>query len=179
MKITRAAGAVVLASLLSFSVSACGDGDKASNAVSSATAKAGEAAASATAKAGEAAASATAKAGEAAGKAKEAYASASASASAKMAEVKDGAAAKDEVKVGDVKADGDRMTAEVTASNKESKKQSYVVQVNFRDAGGNLLDTAVVTVKDVEAGKDGMATVKSNRSLDGDVKAEVAKALRH
>lgn len=169
MKITRAAGAVVLASLLAFSVSACGDGDSSpSDVVSSATKKAGDVAASATAKAGEM--------GE---KAKEAYASASASAAAKLSEVKDGIDAKDEVKVGDVKTDQDRSAAEVTASNKQSKTQSYVVQVNFRDDGGNLLDTVVVTVKDVAAGKDGTAVAKSNRALDGMVKAEVGKAVRH
>jgi hypothetical protein len=169
MKITRAASAAALASLLALSVSACGDDAK----------SAGDVVSNATQKAGEVAASATAKAGEIGEKAKEAYASASASAAAKFNEVKDGVDAKDEVKVGAVTADGDRSAAEVTASNKESKTQSYVVQVNFRDAGGNLLDTVVVNVKDVAAGKDGTAVAKSNRTLSGDVKAEPGKVLRH
>ncbi|GAA3488522.1 MULTISPECIES: hypothetical protein [Streptomyces] len=180
MKITRAAGAAVLAAVIALTVSACGDDKKsASDAVSNATQKAGEAAASATQKAGEAATSATEKAGEAADKAKESYASASASADEKFKEVKDGTDAKGDVKVGAVKAEGDRSTAEVTVANKESKEQTYLVQVNFRDAGGNLLDAVVVNVKDVAAGKDGTAVAKSNRSLEGDVKAEVGKAVRH
>ncbi|CAM5620440.1 hypothetical protein GCM10010329_19840 [Streptomyces spiroverticillatus] len=180
MKITRAAGAAVLASVLAFGVSACGDDTKsAGDAVSDATKKAGDVAASATAKAGDVAASATAKAGEAADKAKEAYASASASAEEKFKEVKDGADAKDEVKVGAVKEDGDRSTAEVTATNKETKAQTYLVQVNFRDSGGNLLDAVVVNVKDVAAGKDGTAVAKSNRALGGEVKADIGKAVRH
>ncbi|MFF0745121.1 hypothetical protein ACFYVL_32445 [Streptomyces sp. NPDC004111] len=165
MKITRAAGAAVLASLLAFSVSACGDGDKSpSEVVSNATEKAGEA---------------TKKAGEIGEKAKEAYASASASASAKLKEVKDGMDAASEVSVGEVKTDEDRSAAEVKAVNKQDKQQSYVVQVNFRDDGGNLLDTVVVTVKDVPAGKEGTAVARSNRALKGGVKAEVSKALRH
>ncbi|WP_433546586.1 hypothetical protein ACQPZG_16930 [Streptomyces sp. CA-294286] len=168
--VLRATGAAVVASLLTFSVSACSDEnkDKASNAVSDATKNAGEAAASA-----------TAKAGEAAGRTKEAFASASASASARMNEVKDGKDAKDEVETGDVKADGDRSTVEVTASNKKEEKQSYVVQVNFRDEGGNLLDAVVVNLKDVDAGKEAKATARSNRSLQGEIKAEIGKALRH
>ncbi|MFD3516871.1 hypothetical protein [Streptomyces sp. NPDC058657] len=169
MKITRAAGAAVLAALLAFSASACSDGDKSpAQMVSNATQKAGDAAASATAKAGEM--------GE---KAKESYASASASASARMNEVRDGMDAKGEVAVGEVKTDEDRSAAEVTASNKQDKEQSFVVQVNFRDDGGNLLDTVVVTVKDVAAGKEATAVATSNRNLSGKVKAEIAKALRH
>jgi cytoskeletal protein RodZ len=168
--VLRATGAAVIASLLAFSVSACSEEnkDKASNAVSDATQKAGEAASSA-----------TAKAEETGGRAKESYASASASASARMSEVKDGMDAKDEVVAGEMKADGDRSAVEITASNKQPKKQSYVVQVNFRDAGGNLLDVAVVNVKDVEPGKDAKATARSNRTLKGDVEADIAKSLRH
>ncbi|MEU8887166.1 hypothetical protein [Streptomyces sp. NPDC048442] len=170
MKITRAAGAALLASVLALSVSACSEDDKS---------KTGDAVSNATQKAGEAAASATAKAGEAKEKAKEAYASASASASAKLAEVKDGTDAKGDVKAGDVKADGDRSAAEITATNKTDKSASYTVQVSFRDADGNLLDTVVVSLKDVAAGKDATATARSNRTLQGDVKAEIGKALRH
>ncbi|MFI0978130.1 hypothetical protein ACH4SP_14170 [Streptomyces sp. NPDC021093] len=170
MKIIRTASAAALAALLALTVSACGEDDKS---------KASDVVSNATQKAGEVAASATAKAGEVKEKAKEAYASASASASAKLAEVKDGTDAKDEVKLGDVKAEGDRSATEVTATNKQTKNESYLVQVNFRDADGNLLDTVVVTLKDVAAGKDATATARSNRTLQGDVKAEVGKALRH
>ncbi|MFJ6696551.1 FxLYD domain-containing protein [Streptomyces sp. NPDC091272] len=167
---TRATRAAVLVAALALTATACGDDDKA---------KAGDVVSNATKKAGEAAASATAKAGEAGEKAKEAYASASASASAKFAEIKDGADAKDEVKAGAVKAAGDRSTAEVTATNKQDKEKTYTVQVDFRDGDGNRLDTVVVNVKDVAAGKNATATARSNRTLNGDVKAEIAKAVRH
>lgn len=191
-KITRALGATVLAAALTLTVSACGDDtrakvgdavsnatDKAGEAASDATRKAGDAAAAATAKAGDAAASASAKAKEAGERAKGAYASASAEAAAKLNEVKGGADAGAEVTVGGVKAEGDRSTAQVTAANQQRKEQSYTVQVNFRDAGGNLLDAVVVNLKDVAAGQNATATARSNRALQGEVTAEAGKSLRH
>jgi len=72
-----------------------------------------------------------------------------------------------------------RVTAEVTATNPTSSAKSYVVQVDFRDQSGNLLDTTVVTLDDVPAGGSKNATARSNRSLTGDVKTDVARAARH
>jgi hypothetical protein len=67
----------------------------------------------------------------------------------------------------------------VTVTNSASSQKSYAVQVNFRDKSGNLLDTVVVTVSDVAAGASKDATARSNRTLSGDVTADVARAVRH
>lgn len=159
-----AATTAALAVLLALTAAGCSDADveKAKAGVASATAKAGEVAASATAKVGEAVASATA------------------AAASKMAEVKDGADAKGDVKVdGATKEDGDRTTAEVTATNPTDKSADYTLTVNFRDSGGNLLDTVVLNVDGVEAGKSKTGTARSNRALSGATTAEIGRALRH
>ncbi|MFR0355887.1 hypothetical protein [Streptomyces sediminimaris] len=109
----------------------------------------------------------------------EALASATASAGRKLDEVKGGIDAKDAVRLGTPTTDNGRATVKVTAENSASSTKSFLVQVNFRDSGGNLLDTVLVTVSDVAAGKSGEATARSNRSLSGQVKAEVARALRY
>ncbi|MFE7168356.1 hypothetical protein [Streptomyces sp. NPDC057616] len=109
----------------------------------------------------------------------DALASATASAGKKLDEVKDGIDAKDEVLLGRPTTDNGRASVQVTAKNSASSTKSFGVQVNFTDGGGNLLDTVVVTVSDVPAGKSAQATARSNRSLSGQVKAEVARALRY
>ncbi|MEU3352844.1 hypothetical protein [Streptomyces sp. NPDC037389] len=109
-----------------------------------------------------------------------ALASASAEARRKLDEIKGGVDVKGDVKLGKVTTDGDgSASAQLTADNKASSAKSFAAQVNFTDPGGNLLDTAVVTVPDVPAGKSGTATARSNRKLSGDVRAEVARAVRH
>ncbi|MEU9701904.1 hypothetical protein [Streptomyces sp. NPDC047981] len=97
----------------------------------------------------------------------------------KMNEVKDGVNATEEVKAGPTKVDGDRTTAEITATNPQDKSADYTVMVNFRDSGGNLLDAVVLNIDGVEAGKSKSGTARSNRTLSGETKAEVAQALRH
>ncbi|HLL35135.1 MAG TPA: hypothetical protein VK545_14885, partial [Streptomyces sp.] len=57
--------------------------------------------------------------------------------------------------------------------------KSFAVQVDFTDREGNFLDTVVTTVRDVPAGDERSATARSNRALDGDVKAEVERAVRY
>ncbi|MFG2621824.1 hypothetical protein ACGFXC_29815 [Streptomyces sp. NPDC048507] len=105
--------------------------------------------------------------------------SAAAEAKKKLDGVKDGVNAKDQVTLGAVaQADG-RSTVPVTVSNTATDKKSFAVQVNFRDGGGNLLDTVVVTVSDVAAGASGQGTARSTRSLSGEVKAETGTALRY
>ncbi|MFI7340428.1 hypothetical protein ACIBUY_21160 [Streptomyces sp. NPDC050085] len=116
---------------------------------------------------------------DAASKAADVVASATADAQKQLDEVKDSVNAKDDVKLGDVAKDDGRATVPVTVSNGQSSTQSYVVMVNFRDSGGNMLDTVVLKVNDVEAGKSKDATARSHRTLDGDVTADVARALRH
>jgi hypothetical protein len=107
-------------------------------------------------------------------------ASATAEAGRKFDEFKNGLNAKDEVKLGgQVTIDSaGRATVKATATNPTSAAKTYAVQVDFRDKGGNLLDTVVVTLKDVPAGAAKDATARSNRTLSGDVTADVARAVR-
>ncbi|MFE0133788.1 FxLYD domain-containing protein [Streptomyces sp. NPDC059037] len=149
---TRVAAAACTA-LLALTVTACSeeDVDKAKDTVASATAKAGEAVASAT----EAAAS-------------------------ELEKVKDGVNAKGDVKAADTtKPDGDRTTAEITATNSTDKKADYTISVDFRDSDGNLLDTVVLNINGVGPGDSKSGTARSNRSLSGTPKAEIRRALRH
>ncbi|MEV0910163.1 hypothetical protein [Streptomyces hokutonensis] len=109
-----------------------------------------------------------------------AIASATAEAGRRLDEVKNGVDAKDAVKLGTPTTDSaGRSTVEVTADNKAGSAKSFAVQVEFKDTGGNLLDTVVVTVSDVPAGKSGTGTARSNRKLSSDVRAETGTALRY
>lgn len=159
VRLILAAAAVVS---LAASLAACPDDSSPSDAASKAASAASRAASAAT-RAGDSLASATAEAGR------------------RFDEFKSGADAKDEVKLdGSPSADSDgRATVKVTASNPTSSARSYVVQVDFRDTSGNLLDTTVVTVDDVAADGSKDATARSNRALTGDVDTTVARAVRH
>ncbi|WP_245173521.1 hypothetical protein [Streptomyces aureus] len=132
-------------------------------------------------KAASAASKAASAVSEAATRAGDAVASATAEAGRRFDEFKGGVDAKSEVKTaGAASPDSDgRATVKVTATNPTSSAKSYVVQVDFRDQSGNLLDTTVVTVDDVAGGGSKDATARSNRSLTGDVKTDVARAARH
>ncbi|MEU1469870.1 hypothetical protein ABZ434_16765 [Streptomyces sp. NPDC005761] len=155
----RAAGAVLVAVTVAFTASACSDdGDSASSTAS----KAASAAASVASQGADVVASATAAAGD------------------KLNSFKDGVNASGDVRAGAPVADQDgRVTSKVTVTNGTGSKQSYAVQINFKDADGKLKDAVVVTVDDVPSKKTKDATARSNRKLDGDVKAEVGQALRH
>ncbi|MFJ6727758.1 hypothetical protein ACIQPQ_22965 [Streptomyces sp. NPDC091281] len=149
----------------------CSDGDSPSSVASGAAS-----AASRAASAGESAASRAASAAESlASRAPEALASATAEVGRKLDDIKDGTDAASDVKTGTPKADGDRSTVEVTATNTDDATRSFAVQVDFTDAGGNLLDT----VLDVGAGGSGTATARSNRDLQGEVKAKIGRAVRY
>lgn len=114
-----------------------------------------------------------------ASQASSALASATAAAGHKLDEIKGGTDAKSEVKLGTTSTDADGHKAvEVTVTNPTSKSRSYAVQVSFR-AGGNLLDTVVVTVSGVAGGASKNGTAVSNRKLSGDVKTDVARAVRY
>ncbi|MGW2486381.1 FxLYD domain-containing protein [Streptomyces sp. NPDC001606] len=109
-----------------------------------------------------------------------ALASATAEARRKLDSVKGGIDAKDDVKLGAVGTDSaGRSTVTVTAHNTADATKSFAVQVVFRDTGGNLLDTVVVTVRDVAAGASATGTARSTHTLSGGVKAEVGTALRY
>ncbi|MCZ0998625.1 FxLYD domain-containing protein [Streptomyces mirabilis] len=107
-------------------------------------------------------------------------ASATAEAGRRFNEFKNGLDAKGEVKLGDrVTIDSaGRATVKATATNPTSAAKAYAIQVDFRDKGGNLLDTVVVTLNDVPAGAAKDATARSTRTLSGDVTADVARAVR-
>ncbi|MET8247823.1 hypothetical protein ABZV31_27515 [Streptomyces sp. NPDC005202] len=115
-----------------------------------------------------------------ASQASEALASATAEAGRRLDEVKNGVDARSAVTLGTPTTASDGRTAvEVTVDNKAASTKSFAVQVTFKDTGGNLLDTVVVTVSDVPAGKTGTGTARSTHKLSGEVKAEVGTALRY
>jgi hypothetical protein len=130
-------------------------------------------AASAATEAASAVASAASEAGAA-------LASASAEAGRKLDQIKGGAHAKADVKLGAIADEsGGRKAAPVAVTNPTSESRTYAVQVNFKDTKGNLLDTVVVTVSDVPGGGSKNATALSNRGLSGDVVTSVARAVRY
>ncbi|WP_405628513.1 FxLYD domain-containing protein [Streptomyces sp. NBC_00016] len=154
----------------------CSDDDTPSS-VSSAASKAASAAESL---GREATAAASSLASGFASEASSAFASASASASRKLDEIKDGVDVKSDVKLGTPDTDQDgRATVEVTVTNTTDASKSFAVQIDFTDSSGNRLDTVVTTVSDVTAGKTGKETARSNRTLSGQVKAAVARAVRY
>lgn len=106
-------------------------------------------------------------------------AAASAAAQKKLEGFKNGVNAGKDVKAGAVTEQGGRATTKITVTNSTDSAKSYIVQINFRDPSGNLLDASVVTVDDVQPGTAKDATARSNRSLTGALTAEVARALRH
>ncbi|MCL8010971.1 FxLYD domain-containing protein [Streptomyces sp. AS02] len=115
-----------------------------------------------------------------ASRAASAFASATAEAGRQLDDIQGGIDAKDAVKLGAPKTDSDgRTTVEVTADNTTDSTRSFAVQINFRDEDGNFLDATVVTVSDVPAGETGTATGRSTRDLGGEVRAEVARAVRY
>ncbi|WP_030747793.1 hypothetical protein [Streptomyces griseus] len=97
----------------------------------------------------------------------------------KMDEIKDGANAGGDVRAGATSVDGDRTVATVTATNPKDSAADYTVMVTFRDDGGNLLDTVVLSIDAVPAGASKSGTARSNRTLSGPTTAEIAQALRH
>ncbi|MFJ5774886.1 hypothetical protein [Streptomyces sp. NPDC093094] len=160
--LTRRAAGAVLALLLGAALAGCSDDDSPSTSVSKAASAVESAAESAASRATEAWASATAEAGD------------------KLDEIKGGADATKDVSVGTPKTDSDgRATVELTVDNSADDTRSYAVQVNFTDQNGNILDATVVTVSDVPSDRTKDATARSNRDLTGDLKAEVARAVRY
>ncbi|QEU97463.1 hypothetical protein CP970_20730 [Streptomyces kanamyceticus] len=119
-----------------------------------------------------------------ASKAADAVASATARAGDKIDEIKGGIDARADVRLGKPATDGDgRSTVKVTARNTTDESKTFAVQVSFKDPDGKLLDTVVVTVDDVPAGRSKDGTARSTHKLDGadkgEVKANVTTALRY
>ncbi|MFD5446853.1 hypothetical protein ACWDTR_01475 [Streptomyces sp. NPDC003470] len=110
----------------------------------------------------------------------DALASATAEAGRWLEDITSGADVKADVKAGAPETDsGGRTTAAITVRNTAEDTKSFAVQVNFTDTGNTLLDTVVVTVDDVPAGRSGSATARSSHDLSGDVRAVVARAVRY
>ncbi|MEV4616125.1 hypothetical protein AB0K43_26550 [Kitasatospora sp. NPDC049258] len=152
----------------------CSSGSSPSPAVSSVLQSGLSAAASA---AGSLASSATSGAASAAASA---ASSAAAAASSALASVKGGLDAKSDISLGGVTSASDgHLQVPLTVTNGGSQAYKYTIQVNFNDQSGNLLDVVVLTVPDVAAGGTAQATATSNRTLSGNVTAEVASALRY
>ncbi|MFF9373967.1 hypothetical protein ACF1BB_05395 [Streptomyces griseoluteus] len=155
---TRRAAGTALMAALAVAVTGCSDGNSPSGQAS----KAASAASSLASRASGTVASATAEARR------------------KLDQVKGGVDAKKDVSVGKVTTGkGNVPTAEVSAKNTAGEKKSFTVQVNFRDAKGDLQDTVIVNIDDVAAGATGRATARSHRELSGDIRADVGTALRH
>ncbi|MGV9251707.1 hypothetical protein [Streptomyces sp. NPDC003697] len=115
-----------------------------------------------------------------ASKASEGLASATAEAGRKLDEVKNGVDARSSVRLGrPVTASDGRTTVDVDVTNPARSTKSFTVQVNFKNSNGTLVDTAVMSIDDVPAGKSGKGTARSTHQLSGQVKAEVGTALRH
>jgi hypothetical protein len=157
----------------------CSD-DNTPSSVSSATGKAASAAESLGREATAAASSiASGFASDLSSEASSAFASATAKVGRELDAIKGGVDVKGDVKLGTPGADGGRSTVEVTVANSADSTKSFAVQIDFDDSSGNRLDTVLVTVSDVPAGKTGKAAARSNRTLSGDVKTEVARAVRY
>ncbi|MDQ0714836.1 hypothetical protein QFZ55_004288 [Streptomyces luteogriseus] len=112
--------------------------------------------------------------------ASEAIESATAEAGRRLDDIQDGIDVKGDVRIGTPVAGSDgRVRAEVTARNTDDSTRSFAVQVDFKDSGGGLVDTAIVTVDHVQPGESATATARSTHALSGDVRTDVARAVRY
>ncbi|MFF7735427.1 hypothetical protein [Streptomyces sp. NPDC007984] len=112
--------------------------------------------------------------------ASEAIESATAEAGRRLDDIQDGIDVKDDVRVGTPVTGSDgRVRAEVTVRNADDSTRSFAVQVDFRSSGGDLVDTVIVTVDHVQAGESATATARSTHDLSGEVRTEVARAVRY
>ncbi|MET9433395.1 hypothetical protein [Streptomyces sp. NPDC006551] len=109
----------------------------------------------------------------------DAVSSATAAAASRMGEITDGVNATADVKAGPVRAEGGRTVADVTVTNPQDRNADYTIMVNFRNDGGDLLDSVVLNIGGVAPSTSKTGTARSNRSLSGATKAEIGQALRH
>ncbi|MEV7685302.1 FxLYD domain-containing protein [Streptomyces bungoensis] len=171
-------GNIVAAAVAAGIVAAAATG--CSNNSSTSTTSTPSAGASIRSKISSAASAASSAASSLASQASSALASASAEARRKLDEVKGGVDVKGDVKLGAVTIGGDgKATVPVTVHNTAGSTKSFAVQVNFKDRNGNLLDTVVVTVDGVAAGKTADAKATSHRKLSSDVGTTVGTAVRY
>ncbi|MGW6548607.1 hypothetical protein ACWGBH_38055, partial [Streptomyces massasporeus] len=110
----------------------------------------------------------------------EAIESATAEAGRRLDDIQDGIDVKGDVRIGaPVTGSDGRVRAEVTVRNSDDSTRSFAVQVDFKSSGGDLVDTAIVTVDHVQAGESATATARSTHDLSGDVRTDVARAVRY
>jgi hypothetical protein len=170
-----ALGAVVLAG--------CSSGESANSKASEAASAVQKAASAAASAASELASAASGVVGGLGGAIASAQAEASAAisaASSAVAGIKGGLDAKADVAVEAVTIGSDgKAQAKLTVTNHGQQSYRYVIQLNFTDGSGKLLDATAVTVQDVAAGQSAQATARSNLDLSGTVKAEVGNAVRY
>ena len=128
----------------------------------------------------DAASKAESAVGSIASGASEAVESATAEAGRRLDDIQDGIDVKGDVRIGTPVTGSDgRVRAEVTVRNTDDSTRSFAVQVDFKDSGGGLVDTAIVTVDHVQAGESATATARSTPDLSGDVRTDVARAERY
>ncbi|MFE6053547.1 FxLYD domain-containing protein [Kitasatospora sp. NPDC056446] len=176
----RAVAGVLAAALAgAVALAGCSSGKSASS-VASEAAAAVEKGASAAASAASALASAAGGAGAAIASAEAQASAAVSAASSAVSGIKGGLDAKADVSLGEVTTGSDgKAQVQLTVTNHGQQSYRYVVQLDFTDGSGKVLDATAVTVQDVAAGQSAQATAHSNRDLSGTVKAEVANAVRY
>ncbi|MGW7449363.1 hypothetical protein [Kitasatospora sp. NPDC054795] len=178
------AGVLVAAVVGATALAGCSSSSKSVSGVASAAASAVEKGASAVASAASALGSAAGGAGSAIASA-EAQASAAVSAAVSAASsavsgIKGGVDAKGDVTAGAVTTGSDgKPQVPLTVTNHGQQSYRYVIQVNFTDGSGKVVDAAAVTIQDVAVGQSSQATAHAHRDLSGTVKAEVANAVRY
>ncbi|MEU2910288.1 hypothetical protein ACFYM3_24445 [Streptomyces massasporeus] len=112
--------------------------------------------------------------------ASEAIESATAEAGRRLDDIQDGIDVKGDVQIGTPVTGSDgRVRAEVTVRNSDDSTRSFAVQVDFKSSGGDLVDTVIVTVDHVQAGESATATARSTHDLSGDIRTDVARAVRY
>ncbi len=118
--------------------------------------------------------------GSVASQASEAVESATAEAGRRLDDIQGGIDVKGDAKAGTptVGSDG-RARSEVTVHNTDDSARSFAVQVDFDDAQGKLVDTVIVTVDNVQPGHSATATARSTHDAPGQIRAQVARAVRY
>ncbi|OMI34495.1 hypothetical protein [Streptomyces sparsogenes] len=109
-----------------------------------------------------------------------AIATATASAKSELDKIKNGVRAKGDVKAGAVSIGKDgHAVAPITVTNKQSDVVKYAVEVNFRDANGDLVDVVVLTISSVQPHSSKKASARSHRKLSGHLTAQIGAAVRY
>ncbi|MFC9506341.1 hypothetical protein [Streptomyces sp. NPDC057002] len=118
--------------------------------------------------------------GSVASGASEAVESATAEAQRRLDDIQDGVDVKGDVKAGPTTVGSDgRARSEVTVRNTDDSPRSFAVQVNFTDSGNRLVDTVIVTVNQVQPNHTATATARSTHDLSGEVRSDIARAVRY